>query len=103
MSKFLELYFQNDDFASHLQEFLWHPVRYILYLQAIKKLTPKFKLSGFDGDFDEWNRNRQLDGFLCRTDADCAWVDSKLKCDKEGFRWFTMDTLEELKCYDTII
>ena len=24
-------------------------------------------------------------------------------CDKEGFRWFTMDTLEELKCYDTII
>ena len=24
-------------------------------------------------------------------------------CDKEGFRWFTVDTLEELKYYDTII
>ena len=24
-------------------------------------------------------------------------------CDKEGFKWFTTDTLEELKCYDTTI
>merc|ERR1712136_76834 len=31
-------------------------------------------------DFDDWNDWREVDGFLCRNNSDCNWVDEKLFC-----------------------
>lgn len=30
--------------------------------------------------FNDWNRWREVDGFLCRTNDDCNWVDPRLYC-----------------------
>ena len=29
---------------------------------------------------EQWNEWRENDGFLCRTNEDCNWVDSNLQC-----------------------
>ena len=31
-------------------------------------------------NFDEWNGWRQEDGFLCRTNNDCSWIDPQMFC-----------------------
>lgn len=38
-----------------------------------------------DFDFDDWNEWREADGFLCRTTADCSWVDERLYCQDYEF------------------
>jgi len=30
--------------------------------------------------FNQWNRDREIDGFLCRTTDDCSWLDRRLYC-----------------------
>lgn len=30
--------------------------------------------------FNDWNRWREVDGFLCRETSDCSWVDPRLYC-----------------------
>merc|ERR1711971_611744 len=54
-----------------------------------------------DTDFDTWNRWREADGFLCRTDNHCNWLDENLECQqvgecgcKDGFVWDG----DELEC-----
>ena len=32
-------------------------------------------------DFDDWNDWREADGFLCRNDNDCEWIDDNLSCE----------------------
>ena len=32
-------------------------------------------------DFDDWNDWREADGFLCRSDNDCEWIDDNLSCE----------------------
>ena len=33
----------------------------------------------FPGNFEEWNKLRQADGFLCTNDGDCQWMsDTKI-------------------------
>ena len=32
-------------------------------------------------DFDDWNEWREADGFLCRNDNDCQWMDINLNCE----------------------
>ena len=36
--------------------------------------------------FDDWNRNAQLDGWVCRSDRDCEWIDPFLGCDDREFQ-----------------
>ena len=48
------------------------------------QLRPKFHFGG-DFDFDDWNDWQQADGFLCRYDSDCQWVDRRLECDDREF------------------
>ena len=38
--------------------------------------------------FDDWNQWRKSDGFLCRSDTDCMWIDPEMLC-HEGFLNFT--------------
>ena len=38
----------------------------------------------FPGDFQTWNNLRQSDGFLCRVDEDCEWINKKLYCREEN-------------------
>merc|ERR1711971_1035332 len=49
------------------------------------------KFANFDDpdiDFDTWNRWREADGFLCRTDNHCNWLDENLECQQvEEFGW----------------
>ena len=48
-----------------------------------------FYYRGYDYDnpytFDEWNRNAQIDGWVCRSDLDCEWIDPDLGCDDRQF------------------
>lgn len=30
--------------------------------------------------FNDWNRWREMDGFLCRDSSDCQWIDPRLYC-----------------------
>ena len=30
--------------------------------------------------FNDWNRWRGMDGFLCRNTEDCSWIDRQLYC-----------------------
>jgi len=51
------------------------------------KLSSRF--SGYGGGYGygghhygyrEWNRWREIDGFMCRNDKDCNWIDQRLYC-----------------------
>merc|ERR1719367_2553104 len=51
------------------------------------KLSGRF--SGYGGGYgygghrygyNEWNRWREIDGFLCRRNEDCNWIDPRLYC-----------------------
>ena len=57
----------------------------------LSKATAKFANRVFedpDIDFDTWNRRREADGFLCRTDNHCNWLDENLECQQvEEFGW----------------
>lgn len=52
------------------------------------KLSGRFNNygGGYDGGygggygFNEWNRWREIDGFMCRNDNDCNWIDNRLYC-----------------------
>ena len=47
----------------------------------VTKATGKFlKWGHTDWQFDDWNRWRMRDGMLCRTTADCSWLDRNLLC-----------------------
>merc|ERR1719483_1410191 len=30
--------------------------------------------------FNQWNRDREIDGFMCRKTDDCSWMDRQLYC-----------------------
>ena len=36
--------------------------------------------------FEEWDRNAQIDGWVCRADVDCEWIDENLGCDDYEFK-----------------
>merc|ERR1711894_835084 len=38
-----------------------------------------------DYDFDDWNRDAKVDGWICRNDLDCTWIDRNLGCDDRSF------------------
>ena len=41
-----------------------------------------------DWSFNDWNSWRQADGFLCRNDNDCIWLDNNLECQPvRDFGW----------------
>ena len=48
-----------------------------------------FNYEGYDNDnpytFDAWDRNARIDGWVCRTDRDCQWIDPNLECDDRQF------------------
>ena len=38
-------------------------------------------------NFDTWNNWREADGFLCRTNDDCKWLDQNLNCEGAEFEF----------------
>lgn len=52
-------------------------------LSQLGKLSSRFGHHGYGGygyRFNDWNRWREIDGFLCRDSNDCNWIDSRLYC-----------------------
>ena len=48
----------------------------------VNKLKKKFgKKRRKSYEFDDWNDWREADGFLCRNDNDCQWIDERLSCE----------------------
>ena len=37
--------------------------------------------SDLDYGFDDWYRSAGIDGWICRNDQDCNWIDDHLGCD----------------------
>ena len=35
--------------------------------------------------FEDWDRNARIDGWVCRADVDCEWIDPNLGCDDREF------------------
>ncbi len=46
------------------------------------KLTSRFGHygGGYRYGFNDWNRWREVDGFMCRDNNDCNWIDDRLYC-----------------------
>ena len=38
-----------------------------------------------DYEFNEWYRSARIDGWICRNDQDCNWIDDHLGCDDRSF------------------
>ena len=66
----------------------------------ILQIKKKFKKSTkfVDYDFDDWERDARLDGWACRHDQDCAWIDEKLGCNDYGFEPSTIKVTDK-NCY----
>ena len=66
----------------------------------ILQIKKKFKKSTkfVDYDFDDWERDARLDGWACRHDQDCAWIDEKLGCNDYGFEPSTIK-VNDKNCY----
>ena len=48
-------------------------------------------------NFNQWKTWRKADGFLCRNDNDCNWLDRNLECDRvQDFGW-TINVSTSLK------
>ena len=51
----------------------------------VAKLASKFSRPGFGNSygykFNDWNDWREADGFLCRSNKDCKWIDDNLNCE----------------------
>ena len=53
------------------------------------QISPKYKsihYGGHDYEFDDWNRDALIDGWVCRNDSDCTWIDERLGCNDYGFQ-----------------
>ena len=50
----------------------------------IGKLTGRYSSWGWGNQhgyrFNDWNNWREIDGFLCRTNQDCNWIEPLLYC-----------------------
>ena len=65
----------------------------------ILQIKKKFKKSTkFNYDFDDWDRDAQLDGWACRNDQDCTWIDERLGCNDYGFESSTIRVTDK-SCY----
>ena len=52
--------------------------------EGVSKL---FNPNLFNGhDFNTWDRNARIDGWVCRNDRDCNWLDQHLECEDNGFK-----------------
>lgn len=59
--------------------------------KQIEELSNKFSSFGWTQNepgysFDNWKTWRESDGFLCKDDTDCKWLDSNMKC--QGWKSF---------------
>ena len=48
--------------------------------ELLEKLSVKFAKENLTYNFDEWNDWREAEGFLCRKDKDCSWINRRLEC-----------------------
>ena len=46
----------------------------------LAKLSLKFPKKNLGYKFDDWNEWREEEGFLCRNNQDCSWVDTRMDC-----------------------
>ena len=46
----------------------------------LSKLSAKFPKNNLGYNFNDWNNWREEEGFLCRNDKDCSWIDAKMNC-----------------------
>ena len=61
------------------------------------QISPKYKsihYGGHDYEFDDWNRGALLDGWVCRNDSDCTWIDERLGCNDYGFDKNTIKVMD---------
>jgi len=53
--------------------------------KKIKKSFKPFRFGGRDYDYDEWDQYARIDGWVCRNDRDCSWLDPRLGCNDYEF------------------
>ena len=71
---------------------------YVAY--KVAKATKKFAKRVFEGpkfEYNTWNSYRQADGYLCREDSHCNWLDKNFECQKvKSFGWATIVSFKAL-------
>ena len=46
-----------------------------------------FGAGGLGYSFQDYNKWREADGFMCRSDKDCQWIDRNLECEDYEFEF----------------
>ena len=67
--------------------FSWNEYLKELHFQLGKVRGRFYHWSHAGWRFDDWNRWRQEDGLLCRSNNDCQWLDPHLECDDYKLDW----------------
>jgi len=62
---------------------------YIAYkgVKAVGKFAKYAALSSTSWRLNDWDSWRQQDGMMCRTTADCSWLDPGLMCQNREISW----------------
>ena len=58
---------------------------YFILFKIEKKFRKGLFSSDLDYGFDDWYRSAGIDGWICRNDQDCNWIDDHLGCDDRLF------------------
>ena len=58
---------------------------FCIHFKIGKKFREGLKFGDSDFVFDDWDREARVDGWICRNDQDCNWIDDHLGCDDRGF------------------
>jgi len=61
--------------------------KFYKYSQKDEVKTRFSRWKNVDWSFNDWNSWRMSDGMLCRSNADCIWMDKMLECDRYRFGW----------------
>ena len=56
-----------------------------IHFKIGKKFNKGLNFGDNDFDFDDWDREARVDGWICRNDQDCNWIDDHLACDDRDF------------------
>merc|ERR1712172_49300 len=67
----------------------------------VAKATKKFAKRVFEGpkfEYNTWNSYRRADGYLCREDSHCNWLDRNFECQTvKDFSWTPITRFNNLK------
>ena len=74
----------GEGFVIHI--FNVNKIIWLIKIQLVETFPPGvFHYEGHQYTYQDWGHYARLDGWLCRNDKDCNWIDANLRCNKKDF------------------